>query len=349
MRALKVMRAVLSLSLVFLPISAVAICGTSCEPDPNSGTYQNTITARPLPHNARTNEIVKYPWDPPTPKPILYGSESYNESFPLLHFAGRNGLDLDLTLYYNSHIWNKTITGATTSTVTLNADRDWPSYGFRLGYGYIEYAPNDSTNTYVVTERDGTKHQLVFAATNSYNSNDSTYMNYNSSTKVLVYKNGTRITYEAFKADTNPTSPRLFRPKQIKDSNGNYITIAYMPATDQSIYQITDTLGRVVTFGYGSGPTAGLLTSITQGSKVFSFSWNTSYNLTYSYGTGVTVSDTLASPIVTNALRALCIRTPPRTCSPMEHGALSPESRITAPPARCVAALPTTSRALSRL
>src|SRR3954447_7171815 len=168
MRSLKVTRAVLSLSFLFLPISALAICGTSCEPDPNSGTYQNTITARPLTQNGRGKdiaEIVRHPIDPVFPKPVVYGSESYNEAFPLLHFAGRNGLDLDLTLYYNSHVWNKTITGATTSTVTFNSDRDWPSYGFRLGYGYIEYAPNDTTNTYVVTERDGTKHQLVFAAT----------------------------------------------------------------------------------------------------------------------------------------------------------------------------------------
>jgi len=295
MRAWKVVRAVLSLSFVFLPISALAVCGPSCEPDPASGTYQQTITARPLPHNGRGNplDIVRHPVDPLPPKPL--GSESYNYSMPLLHLPGRNGLDLDLTLYYNSHVWTKNITGATTSTVTFNADRDWPSYGFRLGYGYIEYAPNDATNTYVVTERDGTKHQLVFAATNSYNSNDSTYMNYNSSTKVLVYKNGTRITYEAFKADTNPTGPRLFRPKQIKDTNGNYITITYIPATDQSIYQITDTLGRVLTFNYGSGSTAGLLIGVTQGTKVFTFSWNTAYVLNYNFGTGITVTDSPAS------------------------------------------------------
>src|SRR4051812_18693038 len=140
MRALKALCAVLFFSLaVFSPTAALAICGTSCEPDPNAGTYQNTITSRPLPHNARTNEIVKWPIDPVFPKPVVNGSESYNYSIPLLHLPGRNGLDLDLTLFYNSHVWTKTITSATASTVTFNADRDWPSYGFRLGYGYIEY------------------------------------------------------------------------------------------------------------------------------------------------------------------------------------------------------------------
>jgi RHS repeat-associated protein len=78
-----------------------------------------------------------------------------------------------------------------------------------------------------------------------YNSTDGTYINFNSSTKVITYKNGTMVLYSPFPSDAN-----LSRPVQIKDTNGNYISIVYAAGFDQHIQSITDTLGRIVNFHY---------------------------------------------------------------------------------------------------
>jgi hypothetical protein len=58
---------------------------------------------------------------------------------------------------------------------------------------------------YILTERDGTKHGLPNSG--GYNSTDGTYINYNSTSKVLTYKNGTTVLYAPF-----PTTANLFRP-----------------------------------------------------------------------------------------------------------------------------------------
>jgi len=179
---------------------------------------------------------------------MVAGSQSYNYVIPILSLPGRAGMDLNLNLYYNSRVWDvDTVNG----TVTFNADRDFPSYGFRLDFGYLEY--DVANDQYILTERDGTKHALPNSG--GYNSTDGTYINYNSVSKVLTYKNGTTVLYAPF-----PITANLFRPTQIKDTNGNYISIAYGGDFDQQISSITDTLGRVINFHY----TSHQLTSIDQ-------------------------------------------------------------------------------------
>lgn len=263
--------AVLFLSF-FIP-TAFAICN-NCEPNPTSSTYQSTITQRPKSYNARRVDPGDGGPDdggggkPPAAAPQVFGSASYSYTIPILHFPGRNGLALDLTLYYNSRVWTRDVS-VTPNTMTFNADRDWPSPGFRLGFGSIELSPNDST--YVVTEANGAKHSLAFTSSNNYNSTDSTYINYTPSTKVLIYKNGTRVTYEPFWVN-NANSTTLFRPIQIKDTNGNFITISYVTHTEQSINTITDTLGRVVTFNYDSNSN---LSTITDGFHTYTFAYGT--------------------------------------------------------------------------
>ncbi len=117
--------------------------------------------------------------------------------------------------------------------------------------------------------------------------------NYNPSSKLLIYKNGTRVTYESFPDAAFSTT--LFRPKQIKDTNGNFITITYRTGTgrNQQINTITDTLNRVITFNYDAN---GLLTSITQGTKTHAtFTWNAAYLLKYNFAPALVVSDSPAN------------------------------------------------------
>jgi hypothetical protein len=182
---------------IFMLFPAVAlaqapICDATCQPDPQSPGYSNTLQVRTTAYNARGMRTpVARPAANSQVAPAvsaLPGSESYNYAIPILSLPGRNGLDLNLTLYYNSRVWT---IDKTNLTATFNADRDFPSYGFRLGYGYMEY---DSTNDiYTLTESDGSKRQLAFVTTNIYDSNDASFMRYYSDVRILRYKNGTNL------------------------------------------------------------------------------------------------------------------------------------------------------------
>jgi hypothetical protein len=101
---------------------------------------------------------------PPARGKIVAGSSSYSYAIPIVSLPGRNGLDLNLTLHYNSAIWTA---DSNAFTVTLNTDRDFPSYGFRLGFGFIE--SNSAHTSYTLVESDGTKRAFVVTMTSCKN------------------------------------------------------------------------------------------------------------------------------------------------------------------------------------
>src|SRR5207245_11021384 len=110
-------------------------------------------------------------------------------------------------------------------------------------------APASGTQNYKIKETDGSKRELAFSCGNIYASLDSSYIDWNTATLVLRRKDGTQWVYERA-----PGSTTIFRTIKIKDTNGNYISISYVPApggsgpqpNNQAISTITDTLGRVV-------------------------------------------------------------------------------------------------------
>jgi RHS repeat-associated protein len=212
--------------------------------------------------------------------PAVVGSQSYNYPFPpIIDLPGRAGLDLVLTPYYNSRIWD---VDTVNNTVTFNADRDFPSYGFRLDFGYVEYAPGVpvTKSQFIVTEGDGSKHSLKYGGT-IYNSADGTFLSYNKTTNVLTYKNGRTIQYVPF-----PSNPQLFRPVTIEDTHGNYISITYVSGQDQLISTITDTLGRVITFKYDGSNRLSSITQALQSSGTMTlatFTWTTLYGNGYAW------------------------------------------------------------------
>ena len=165
------------------------LCDATCQPDPQAPGYGNTLQARTKAYNARGMRTpVARPAANSQVAPAvsaLPGSESYNYAIPIVNLPGRNGLDVNLVLYYNSRVWT---IDKTNSTATFNADRDWPSYGFQLGYGYME---KDATNNiYTLTESDGSKRQLNLVSGTTYESNDASFIRYDSGLGVLSYKNG---------------------------------------------------------------------------------------------------------------------------------------------------------------
>ncbi len=154
--------ALCGLSLLTFVIPAATqtrpICNGTCSPDPASTTYSSgTIQARPLPLNGRAPSSVlttSAPGDTTLP-----GSQSYGYTIPILNLPGRNGFNVNLTLYYNSRVWT---IDSVNGTATLNADRDFPGYGFRLGYGLIEgpFTNSLGSQSYNLTESDGSMSRL---------------------------------------------------------------------------------------------------------------------------------------------------------------------------------------------
>src|SRR5229473_7983216 len=84
----------------------------------------------------------------------LQGSGSYTYGVPLFRKSGRAGMDLDLTLYYNSHIW------VVSNGATMGADHNTPAPGFQLNFGFIEWTSWTGSVGGVVTTPDGSKHFL---------------------------------------------------------------------------------------------------------------------------------------------------------------------------------------------
>ncbi len=152
---------------------------------------------------------------------------------------------------------------------------------------------------YVLTEADGTKHKLVGAGPNLWVSNDSTYIRYDATAKKLTYRDGKFVLYEGF--PSQGAFPTLFRPNRIEDTNGNFITIAYVNGKDQAIGLITDTLGRNISFVYDG---TGKLASIKQGTKTYAdFTWGAiplSYNFTGLTVQGAPLSGTTQANVITD-------------------------------------------------
>jgi RHS repeat-associated protein len=263
-----------------LPAFAVKPCKDSSYcPDPTDTDYNSIEAARSSFQNQRGITPGTQALQPSGSSiPGNPGSQSYNYAIPIVHLPGRNGLDLNLTLYYNSRLWTVYPARNGMWGASFNTDRDAAGYGFRLDFGYIEGLYDDSFfGSYVLTEADGSKHRLVGNG-HGYDSQDSTYIHYDDvdathTYHTLVYKNGRKVHY------TQPDpSMALYYPDQITDTNGNFITITY--DSNSHVSQIHDTLGRTITFNYDPN---GKIVNVAQGSKVYAmFTWG-SIPLNYNF------------------------------------------------------------------
>lgn len=178
-------------------------------------------------------------------------SRNFNWNLPLVRLPGRAGMDLGLTLSYNSLVWNRNSAG----TITFNQDNGFPGPGFRLGFPIIQQ-PYTNTEVgklvYLLIGNDGSRTELrqVDGSTTLYEAADSSHLLFDTSSMILRTADGTQLSYSAQGGE--------YKCTQIKDRNGNYISASYTQAGQ--INTITDTLGRVVTFEY----TSGLITAIKQ-------------------------------------------------------------------------------------
>ncbi|HYY56939.1 MAG TPA: S8 family serine peptidase, partial [Pyrinomonadaceae bacterium] len=177
-------------------------------------------------------------------------SGNYNWNLPLVALPGRAGLDLGLSLSYNSLVWTKS-----GSSITYDADRGFPSPGFRLGFPTIQqrfYNTQTGIYAYLLITPSGSRVELrQVGASNVYEAADSSYLqltDYGTGQMLLRTTEGTQLSYSLVNAE--------YRCTQIKDRNGNFITANY--DVYGHITTIIDTLGRTLTFTYdvNHNPTA---------------------------------------------------------------------------------------------
>ena len=180
-------------------------------------------------------------------------SRNFNWTLPLLSLPGRAGLDLGLTLSYNSLVWTKI--GA--NAISFDDDNGFPGPGFRLGFPVIQpryFNSEVGKQAYLLISTDGSRIELrQVESSNFYEAADSSHLLLDENTMILRSTDGTQMSYVAQGGE--------FQCTQIKDRNGNFITVSYNAAG--RINTVTDTLNRVITFNY----TNGWLMSITQSWK----------------------------------------------------------------------------------
>ena len=189
-------------------------------------------------------------------------------SIPLLSLPGRAGLDLGLGLSYSSMIWTRS-----GPYIYFDEDNGFPSPGFRLGFPIVQQKVFDAQTArkaYLLITAAGKRVELrQVGSSNIYDAADSSYLRLTDNGSLTVQStDGTKLTLTYFNGE--------FHCTEVKDSNGNYITINYNSLGQ--ITSVTDTLARVITFNYDGN--ANLL-SITQNwagqpsHQWVSFGWST--------------------------------------------------------------------------
>ncbi len=178
-------------------------------------------------------------------------SRNYNWSVPLVSLPGRAGLNFGLSLSYNSLVWTRS-----GSYISFNDDGGFPSPGFRLGFPVIQSAYFNSEvgkNAFLLITPDGARAELRQVGTSAlYESADSSHLLLDSSTMMLRTTDGTQLSYVWKGSDYECT--------QIKDRNGNFITVNY--TSFGRIDTVVDTLNRTIQFNYNTSDNT--LASITQ-------------------------------------------------------------------------------------
>jgi RHS repeat-associated protein len=235
--------------------------------DPGGGTPPSGGGSDPYFATARVrpqNEVGEHGID--------LGSRNFNWGLPLVSLPGRAGMDLNLGLVYNSLVWTRQ-----GNSIMYNADHGFPSPGFQLGVPRLEmqYINQDEVVTaYLLDMPSGQRIQLPQVGTsNIYESQDSSYIQlvdhnlFYGGWAAVLDKSGTQY---VFSYPPNVSSPRC---TQVKDRNGNYITINYN--ANGQISNLVDTLGRTVTFNYVND----YLDSITQ-------TWNGQTHVWATFGYG---------------------------------------------------------------
>ncbi|MCA1639359.1 MAG: hypothetical protein LC768_13670, partial [Acidobacteria bacterium] len=222
-----------------VPVPAAFIKQAGANPTPNPAQPQPTVSRAAL-GKARLS-----------PENATGGTNLYSRNFSwgsgLVNLPGRAGLDAGLALAYNSLVWTKVGTA-----MVFDADKANVAPGFRFGFPVIEPVYTDEqTNkpTYLMVTPSGARVELRQTAVSTlYESVDSSYL------QLEVIGTGTQEQQQLVLRATDGTQMKYvwkagaYRCAEIKDSNGNFITVNHDGAG--LLRTVTDTLGRVITVSY---------------------------------------------------------------------------------------------------
>jgi YD repeat-containing protein len=210
-------------------------------------------------------------------------SGNYAWSLPLVSLPGRAGMNLGLSLAYNSLVWTKA-----GNAIVYDADNGYPSPGFRLGFPTIQpsfFNTQTSKSTYMLITPSGGRVELRQTGTgNIYESVDSSYLQLTEYGASLLLRttDGTQLTFTRMDGEYVCT--------QVKDANGNFLTVTYN--ADGDLKDVTDTLKRKLVFNYDS---FGNLQSITQVMNSGTASQRTHEWATFGFGDAQTVTSSFTS------------------------------------------------------
>ncbi len=180
--------------------------GSSTSSGPADNSYSDSSTARLDPLN-RTGSGGEDPL-----------SRNFNWSIPLVGLPGRSGLDLGLSMAYNSlATWIRN-----GNVISFDDDHGSPAPGFRLGFPVIQQFFNNAqgSKSFLMITPTGVRVELRQVGTsNLYQAVDSSYLLLDSTTMTLRTTGGTQLSYVWKNGN--------YECALIKDSNGNYLTINY--------------------------------------------------------------------------------------------------------------------------
>ena len=215
------------------PDQSNLICA-DCDPGGGGGAggtdpYFSTARTRPI------NEIGA--------SEVTLGSRNFNWGMPVVMLPGRAGLDLSISLFYNSLVWTKQ-----GNAIQYNADHGTPAPGFQLGLPRLQaqhYNWDHSTHAYMlITPSGGRVEMKQVGSSNTYESADGSFtqLTFSGSVPVVRTTDGTQYVF-----GTQVSAE--WRCTQIKDRNGNYISATY-DTSNGHILTVTDTLARTINFNY---------------------------------------------------------------------------------------------------
>lgn len=186
------------------------------------------------------------------------GSGNFTFNVPVVNYPGRASHSLGLDLTYNSRVWQR-VTKAS-ETMIFDVDHDWPAPGWRLGFGRIVGMDKGRS---ILVAADGARHPFHELSRTPYSSGrtvvheqttDGTLVEYiheqgpetgHLRSGSAMFPDGRIIEFSAESEDGH-----TLYPTAVIDRHGNTITITYQKSLGPQIESITDSCGRVVTFGY---------------------------------------------------------------------------------------------------
>ena len=165
------------------------------------------------------------------------GIANFGFDIPVAGLSGR-GMNTGVGVTYNSRLWTK----SGTDHFTYDVENSWLAAGFNLSLGYLEleYPSGQSPIPRILTDPNGTRHQLFSVGNGSYETADGTFIRVEGYT--ATYPDGTKIRYYT---DFATGTLQRHYPTAITDRHGNVIYTVYDSDLSGRLSYIVDTLGRV--------------------------------------------------------------------------------------------------------